>query len=62
MPRQYLACKFRTTDKRSYTYHNDGAPRAVGDEVEVETRDGVKTVTVVSVSDQAPSFATKPIK
>lgn len=63
MPRQYVACKFRSEDTRSYTYHNDGEPVAVGDLVKVADArsDGWKRVEVVSVSDQAPTFATKPI-
>ena len=61
--RRYYACKFRSTDSRSYTYHHDGDEFAVGDFVRVEDRsgDGWKRVEVVAVSDQPPSFATKPI-
>ena len=60
MSRQYLACKFRPGDKRAYTYHNDGEPRAVGDLVKVETREGVKEVTVHEIVGK-PSFATEPV-
>lgn len=63
MSRQFVACKFRETDTRSYTYHNDGEPVAVGDIVKVADRDGDgwKRVQVVDLSDEAPSFPTKPI-
>lgn len=44
---QYIACKFRPDDSRSYTYSYEG--------------DGWKRVEVVSISDQAPPFACKPI-
>lgn len=59
--RQYVAVEFNPWDRRSYTYHNDGAPVSVGDKVRVETRDGSKTVTVVSLPEAAPAFETKPI-
>lgn len=61
--RQFVACKFRSEDKRSYTYHNDGEPLAVGDFAKVMDRsgDGWKRVEVVSIADQAPPFPTKPI-
>lgn len=61
---QYVACKFRSTDTRSYTYEYDGEePLAIGDFVKVPDRDGDgwKRVEVVSISDQAPSFPCKPI-
>jgi hypothetical protein len=60
---QYVACKFRASDARTYTYHNDGEPVAPGDFVKVADArsDGWKRVEVVSVSDAAPSFPTKPI-
>ena len=60
----YVACKFRSTDTRSYNYEYDGdEPLAVGDMVKVPDRDGDgrKRVEVVSISDQAPSFPCKPI-
>jgi len=61
--RQYVACKFRTEDTRSYTYHNDGEPVAVGDLLKVADRDGDgwKRVHCVSIGDTAPTFPTKPI-
>ena len=61
---QYAACKFRSTDARSFTYHYEGdEPLAPGDFVKVPDRsgDGWKRVQVVSVSDAAPSFPTKGI-
>lgn len=60
----YVACKFRPTDSRSYTYAYDGAePLAPGDMVKVDDArgDGWKRVEVVSISDEAPPFACKPI-
>lgn len=60
---QYVACKFRPEDTRSYTYTWDGEPLAPGDEVKVADArsDGWKRVTVVSTTDEAPPFACKPI-
>lgn len=61
--RQYVVCKFRPTDARSYTYHNDGDPVAIGDTVKVEDArsDGWKRGEVVDVHEETPAFATKPI-
>ena len=59
--RQFVACKFKPWDQRSYTYHNDGAPVAVGDRVTVETAKGTQTVTVDALVPHAPTFPTKPI-
>ena len=61
--RRYFACKFRPEDSRSYTYHFDGAPFAVGDTFRIEDRsgDGWKKVLVVAVTDEKPPFPTKPI-
>lgn len=63
MTRQYVACKFRPDDRRSYTYHFDGEPLAAGDEVKVAGRgdEGWQRIYVVAVSDEKPSFETKPI-
>lgn len=60
---QYVACKFRPEDKRSYTYSNDGEPVAVGDEVKIAGRgeEGWQRVYVVAVSDEKPPFEMKPI-
>lgn len=59
---QYVACSF-TKGGRTYTYHNDGEPVKVGDEVKVEGGgpDGWKRVYVEGVSSSKPSFNTKPI-
>lgn len=62
--RQFVACKFRSSDTRTYTYHNDGEPVAVGDVVKVADRDhpdSWKRVEVAAIVDHAPSFPTKPI-
>lgn len=61
--RQYVACKFRESDTRTYTYHNDGPPLAIGDAVRVADArsDGWKKVIVDSITDREPSFPTKPI-
>lgn len=64
MPRQYVACKLRPTDKKSFTYHYDGEEVLFAeDSVKVPDRsgDGWKRVTVVAVSDEAPPFPTKGI-
>lgn len=64
MPRQFVACRFRPTDARQFTYHYDGEePLAAGDMVKVPDRsgDGWKRVEVVSISDEPPPFPTKPI-
>lgn len=60
--RQYVACKFRSSDTRTYTYHNDGAPLAVGDTVTVEDRGGgSKRVEIAEIVPDAPKFPTKPV-
>jgi hypothetical protein len=64
MPRQYVTCRFRPKDQRTYTYHNEGDPVAVGDVVQVDDwkgGGGWKRVDVVSITDSAPTFPTKPI-
>lgn len=64
MSRQYCACKFRSTDARSFTYHYDGdEPLEVGDYVKVPDRsgEGWKRVEIVSISDEEPAFPTKGI-
>jgi hypothetical protein len=66
MPPQFIECRFRPTDQRSYCYHNDGEPAAVGDMVVVHSRRSSRspavetTVEVVALVEQPP-FATKPI-
>ncbi len=61
----YVACKFHRVDTRTYTYAYDGDDTfAPGDIVKVpDNRDPTawKRVEVVSVGDQAPPFACKPI-
>lgn len=37
---QYIACTYRKGDSRSYTFHNDGPPVAVGDEVKMPDKEG----------------------
>ncbi|MGJ0236947.1 hypothetical protein ACQEPB_00300 [Novosphingobium fluoreni] len=62
--RKYVACKFRSTDTRSFTYHYDGEePLQVGDTVKVPDRsgDGWKRVEVVVIGDEMPAFPTKGI-
>lgn len=62
--RKFVACKFRSTDTRAFTYHYDGEePLAIGDIVKVPDRsgDGWKRVEVVSITDEEPSFPTKGI-
>ncbi|ALC12518.1 hypothetical protein [Sphingopyxis sp. 113P3] len=60
---QFVACKFRPDDQRSYTYVWDGEPLNVGDVVKVPDRsgDGWKRVHVASISNDAPPFECKPI-
>jgi hypothetical protein len=62
MATQYVAAKFRPTDKRTYTYANDGDPVAVGDKVKVPDprEDGWVAVEVVAIVDK-PAFVCKPI-
>ena len=57
---QYVKCTF-APGGRAYTYHWDGEPVKVGNQVEAVTRDGKKKLTVVGVSEDSPPFATKPI-
>lgn len=64
MSRQFIACKFRSSDTRTYTYHNDGEPVAVGDFVKVTDRsgDGWKKIEVAEIDVPEPTkFPTKPI-
>jgi hypothetical protein len=62
MPRQYVAVKFGSSQKGTYTYHNDGPPVRVGDTVEVPTKRGAAKVKVVALSDMEPAFPTKSIE
>lgn len=60
---QYVLCKFRDTDTRTYTYHNEGELFSVGGVVRVADArgDGWKPVIVCGLSDETPSFATKSV-
>lgn len=59
--RQYIACAFWEKATRTYTYHNEGEPVAVGDEVRVEVPEGGwKRVIARSIVGK-PDFPTKPI-
>ena len=61
---QYVKCKFRPSDTRTYTYQWDGEPLRKGDVVKVaDNRDPAawKRVWVEDVTDEAPPFACKPI-
>jgi len=61
---QYVKCRFRPTDSRTYTYTWDGDPLQPGEMVKVEDSRNPgswKRVEVVETSDIAPSFACKPI-
>jgi hypothetical protein len=60
---QFITCKFRPEDSRTYTYRNEGDPVFPGDMVKVADArsDSWKRVTVVDVNLPEPSFATKPI-
>lgn len=62
--RQFVACKFRINDTRTFTYHNDGDPVADGDTIRVPDKsgDGWKKVYVVDAAAPEPTaFPTKPI-
>lgn len=59
--RQYLAIKFKATDRRTYTYHNDGDRCEVGEIIKLRAADGWQRVEVVAVDLEKPSFPTKPI-
>lgn len=59
--RQYVAVEFRPGDVRTYTYHNDGEPVAIGDRVVISTKKGTSTVTVVALPTEKPKFDTKAI-
>lgn len=62
-PRQYVDIAFRPGG-RTYRYHNDGAPVAVGDKVRVTSRDeaeGWQAVEVLGADYVAPAFKTTAI-
>lgn len=61
---QFITCRFRPEDSRTYTYRNDGDPVRSGDCVKVpDNRDPTawKRVSVVDVDVPEPSFSCKPI-
>lgn len=62
MPRQYVACKFRESDAKPYTFHNDGEPVTKGDRVIVISRGREVPATVFAVlGEDAPPYATNEI-
>lgn len=58
--RQLVAIEF-APQGRQYTYHNDGEPVAVGDEVVILSHDKPKVVKVVSINPPPPTVPTKAI-
>lgn len=61
---QFITCRFRPEDSRTYTYRNDGEPVRAGDTVKVpDNRDpgAWKRVDVVDVDVPEPPFPCKPI-
>jgi hypothetical protein len=59
---QFVGIHYRPSDKRAYTFANDGEPVAPGDFVKAPLRNGeLTTVQVVSVTDEAPPFECKAI-
>lgn len=58
--RQLIAIEF-APQGRAYTYHNEGEPVALGDEVVVLVHDKPKVVKVVSIDPPTPKFETKAI-
>ncbi len=62
--RQFVACKFRVGDTRTFTYHWDGEALADGDVVRVPDRsgDGWKKVYVADAAAEEPTaFLTKAV-
>lgn len=59
--RQFVAIKFDPGAARTYTYHNDGEPIAVGDEIVIPTKGGNKTVKVAGLPETEPPFRTAAI-
>lgn len=60
---QYVLCKFRIADTRTFTYLNDGAPVEPGDQVKVPDKsgEGWKRVYVADVSDTPPADLPKGV-
>ncbi len=62
MSRQYVCIKFREKDRRTYTYHNDGPPLEIGDQIDIEGRGGKPISTkILSIHEGHPGFVTKAI-
>lgn len=61
MARQYVTVQFHPSDRRTYTYHNDGPRVERGASVTVETKRGPAQAQVVAVDVPQPAFDTKPI-
>jgi hypothetical protein len=59
--RQYVAVRFNPNDHRTYTYHHDGEPVAVGDDVKIADGDRWKRALVISIAEEEPPFPTKAI-
>ena len=61
--RQFVVCKFRIADTRTYTYANDGEPVQPGDTVRVPDRssEGWKKVFVVETNHETPPYECKAI-
>lgn len=62
-PRQFVVVSFKPDDKRTYTYHWDGEPFAIGDDAKAPDNrsDGWKRVKVVDVHDVKPPYPTKAL-
>lgn len=59
---QYVACKFREADKRTYTYENNGPLLNVGDVVKVPDRSGDGWMRAIVVEDvPQPTFRCKAV-
>lgn len=59
---QFVQVKFSPESGTAYTYHNDGEPVAVGDNVQVERHGKWLTLPVYAVTDVEPTFVTRPIR
>ena len=55
---RYLSVMFNPWDRKTWAYTYDGAdPVEPGDRAEVETKNGLVSVTVEAVSDERPASA-----
>ena len=64
MSRQFVAVRFRPGDRRTYTYHHDGPPVAIGEMVKIPGKrptDGWTALKVEAISYAEPPFETKAI-